>query len=305
MNKESLMGRLTRSAAFVMAFAVTLGAAQTTAFAATSSTYVIHPGDQLAVSVFGESTLSQTVTVLPDGSVDLPLVGHVRFGGLTTGASEQMLSRKLATYIRKPMVTIEVTTQGQINVLMLGDVKAPGKYALRSGGKLSDALAAAGGLDATLVGPLPVARVQNGSDPVQTESLEKLLRQGDTSQDVTLADNSVVYVQSRAPMAIEVVGAVDHPGDVQVHEGDRLSVAIAKAGNSAQAQADLNHIFITRTTSAGTTSQEVNLYDALKKGQLAADPRLQNGDVVYVPEAKKPSTNPSNIFNILRMFIGI
>jgi protein involved in polysaccharide export with SLBB domain len=111
-------------------------------------------------------------------------------------------------------------------------------------------------------------------------------------------------VQSRSPIAIEVVGAVDHPGDVALHEGDRLSVAIAKAGNSAQAQADLNHIFITRTTPSGTTSTEINLYDALQHGQLAADPRLQNGDVVYVPQSKKPSTNPGNFFNILRTIVG-
>ncbi|HEY3676292.1 MAG TPA: polysaccharide biosynthesis/export family protein, partial [Candidatus Tumulicola sp.] len=281
------MYRLIIAAALSVLFAV----AQAPALAATPSSYVIHPGDVLAVSVYGETTLSQSVTVLPDGSADLPLIGRVRFGGLTTDGSERMLAQKLAAYIRKPMVTVEVTTQGQINVLMLGDVKAPGKYSLRSGGKLSDAIAAAGGLDSTLVGPLPVARVQSGSGSTQTASLEKLLREGDTSQDYALADNSVVYVQSRDPIAIEIVGAVDHPGDVELHAGDRLSVAIAKAGNSVNAQADLNHIFITRTTPAGTTSQEINLYDALQHGQLASDPRLQNGDVVYVPQAKKPSAN--------------
>jgi polysaccharide export outer membrane protein len=291
---------------FIVAAAlfVSFGLAQAPAFAATANSYVIHPGDVLAVSVYGETTLSQSVTVLPDGSADLPLIGRVHFSGLTTGGSEHMLAEKLSAYIRKPMVTVEVTTQGQINVLMLGDVKAPGKYVLRSGGKLSDGLAAAGGLDSSLIGPLPVARVQNGTDPAQMASLEKLLRDGDASQDFALSDNSVVYVQSRSPIAIEVVGAVDHPGDVALHEGDRLSVAIAKAGNSAQAQADLNHIFITRTTPSGTTSTEINLYDALQHGQLAADPRLQNGDVVYVPQSKKPSTNPGNFFNILRTIVG-
>jgi polysaccharide export outer membrane protein len=294
------MYRLILAAALSVAFAV----AQAPAFAATASSYVIHPGDVLAVSVYGETTLSQSVTVLPDGSADLPLIGRVHFGGLTTDGSERMLAQKLAAYIRKPMVTIEVTTQGQINVLMLGDVKTPGKYTLRSGGKLSDAIAAAGGLDSSLVGQLPIARVQNGTDPVQTASLEKLLRDGDATQDLALSDNSVVYVQSRSPIAIEVVGAVDHPGDVELHDGDRLSVAIAKVGNSANAQADLNHIYITRTTPSGTTSTEINLYDALQHGQLAADPRLQNGDVVYVPQSRKPGTNPGNVFNILRMIVG-
>jgi len=272
--------------------------------AAAGSTYLIHPGDQLSVSVYGETALTQNVTVLPDGSVNLPLAGKLRVAGYSTDAASKRLAQALAPFIRRPLVTIEVASEGQINALVLGDVKTPGKYALRGNAHLSDAIAAAGGLDSSMIGELPVARVQTDGGVVRTVSMQSLLRDGDESLDVALADNSVVYVQSRATFAIEVVGAVDHPGPVQLHDGDRLSIAIAKVGNSATAQSDLSHVFVTRDASGRTATTEVDMYKALEHGDLAGDPKLQQGDVVFVPQAKKPGQSSSSIFNFIRLILG-
>jgi polysaccharide biosynthesis/export protein len=272
--------------------------------AASSSTYLIHAGDQLAVSVYGETALTQSVTVLPDGCVNLPLAGKVRVAGYSTDAASKRLAHALAPFIRRPMVTIEVASEGQVNALVLGDVKTPGKYSLRGNAHLTDAIAAAGGLDAGMVGELPVARVQTDGGAVRTISMQSLLRDGDESLDVTLGSNSVVYVQSRATFAIEVVGAVDRPGALELHEGDRLSIAIAKAGNSANAQSDLSHVFVTRSAAGHATTTQVDMYRALEHGDLVGDPKLAQGDVVYVPQAKKPGTSGSSIFNFLRLILG-
>ncbi|MBV8721616.1 MAG: hypothetical protein JO277_05670, partial [Candidatus Eremiobacteraeota bacterium] len=78
----------------------------------------------------------------------------------------------------------------------------------------------------------------------------------------------------------------------QVNEGDHLSAAVAKAGNSQNAHSDLNHIRLIRTSPDGKqTTSEVNLYDALQKGDIAADPALQKGDVIYIPEAYQHRTD--------------
>ncbi len=266
--------------------------------------YLIHPGDQLAVAVYGETALTQNVTVLPDGTVNLPLVGPLQVAGLSADAASRKLAHALAKFIRKPLVTIEVVTEGQSNALVLGDVKTPGKYALRGSAKLSDAIAAAGGLDSSMVGELPSARVETDGGSVRVVSLQSLLRDGDQSQDVPLGDNSVIYVQSRATFTIEVVGAVDHPGEVQLHEGDRLSIAIAKVGNSATAQSDLSHVFVTANAAGKGATSEVDMYRALEHGDLAGDPKLAQGDVVFVPQAKKPGTSGSTIFNFIRLILG-
>ncbi|MDE2482336.1 MAG: polysaccharide biosynthesis/export family protein [bacterium] len=257
-------------------------------FAATaaSAQQTISPGDQLNVQVYGQQALSENVTVLPDGTVQYPLVGNVRVGGLTVNAATSLFAARLAKYVRDPYVTIAIAQLGKPSVLVLGNVKSPGKYDLRSGARLTDAIAAAGGL-AVVDGPLPDARVSDGND-ARTVSLQRLLQQGDLSQDVSLAEGDVVYVPGPVLMDVVVTGAVDHPGDIQVSEGDRLSMAIAKAGNSAGANADLNHVRVLRTEADGHTKQfTVDLYRALEHGDEGADITLHKGDVVFVPQARR------------------
>jgi protein involved in polysaccharide export with SLBB domain len=98
-----------------------------------------------------------------------------------------------------------------------------------------------------------------------------------------------------------VLGAVDHPGDIDIGEGDRLSMAIARAGNSNGANADLNHVHVTRQQADGSSSNfEVNLYRELQDGDIAGDPVLQKGDIVYVPQARSGASTGSTVLGVLR-----
>ncbi len=247
----------------------------------------MHAGDQLAISVFGEQTLSQTVTVAPDGSIAYPLIGKLAVGGKTVGEAASELTTALRPYLRDPAVTIAIVAEGADNVLVLGDVKTPGKYSLPGTSRLTDAIAAAGGLGSTN-GEYPTARVSlDRAAPVDV-SLDKLLVDGDVSLNVPLASDTVVYVKGPRPLVVQVLGAVDHPGDVQVSEGDRLTMALAKAGNSTNAQADLSNVHLTRQLADGSTNTvSYDLYRELRNGDLSVDPVLHKGDVVYVPQSKK------------------
>ncbi|MDQ2872945.1 MAG: SLBB domain-containing protein, partial [Candidatus Eremiobacteraeota bacterium] len=218
-----------------------------------------------------------------------PLVGRISLGGKTIDQATAIMRQHLERYVRQPVVTLAITTLGQPNVLVLGDVKTPGKFQLRSDARITDAIAAAGGI-ADINGELPDARISDPSGNVSTVSLQKLLHDGDVSLDRPIAEGDVVYVPGPVTFDIVVTGAVDHPGDVQLDEGDRLSMAIAKAGNSAGAGSDLNNVKVMRTLPSGQrTSQTINLYQALEKNDSSADIQLMKGDVVYVPESKKRS----------------
>lgn len=249
----------------------------------------IHPGDQLNVQVYGDKDLTQTVTVLPDGTIVYPLIGRVQVGGQSVNQATNTVRDRLQKFVRNPFVTIAIAQLGQPSVLVLGDVKTPGKYQLRSDARVTDAIAAAGGI-ADVNGALPDARISDPQGDVSNVSLQKLLHDGDVSLDRSIGEGYVVYVPGPTLFNITVTGAVDHPGDVQIAEGDHLSEAIAKAGNSANSNADLNNIRVIHTNADGTRSQQtIDLYRALERGDTKADISLQKGDVVYVPQAKKKS----------------
>lgn len=256
---------------------------------------VIHPGDQLSVQVYGDQTLTQTVTVLNDGTIAYPLIGQVPVAGKTPAQAAETLKSRLLKFVRHPVVTIAISQLAQPNVMVLGDVKNPGKYQLRSDAHLSDAIAAAGGL-IDIDGDYPNARISDPAGHVSQVSLQKLLRNGDVQDDERLGEGDVVYVPGPVQFYVNVAGAVDHPGPIQVNQGDNLAVAIAKAGNSANAQSDLNHVRLIRTGPDGKEqTEEINLYQALQDNNQSVNVALRKGDTIYVPQARQKTGG--NILN--------
>jgi len=272
------------------------------------SNYHIHPGDLIGVQVYGDQSLSQNTMVLPDGTINYPLVGRVYLRGLSTDDAALAIAHKLQTYVKHPYVTVSIASAAQFTIQVLGNVKTPGKYQLRSDARVSDAIAAAGGL-APFNGSLPMARISVGTKNVEQVSLQRLFHDGDPSQNLALEDGAVVYVPTPNTFDVEVVGSVDHPGNVTLNEGDRLSMAIAKAGNSQSSNADLNQVHITRTNPDGKTQAiTINLYKTLVDGDVRSDITMQKGDVVYVPIARgngRPNSGGASALLFLGRLVGL
>lgn len=266
---------------------------------------VIHPGDQLSVQVYGDQTLTQTVTVLNDGTIAYPLIGQVPVAGKTPAQAAETLKSRLLKFVRHPVVTIAISQLAQPNVMVLGDVKNPGKYQLRSDAHLSDAIAAAGGLT-DIDGDYPNARISDPTGHVTQVSLQQLLRNGNVQDDERLGEGDVVYVPGPVQFYVNVTGAVDHPGPIQVNQGDNLAIAIAKAGNSANAQSDLNHVRLIRTGPDGKEqTEEINLYEALQQNNQSVNVALRKGDTIYVPQARQKTGGNilSGLLYVLTRFI--
>ncbi len=271
------------------------------------SDYKLRPGDEITLTVYGEASLSPTqpLRVLPGGAIAVPLVGEVIVGGKTPAQASDLVARKLQRYLKSPRVTVAVYNVAPVESLVLGNVKTPGKYTLLPPARLTDVIAAAGGLGPT-DGDLPDARIQTAAGTITTVSLQKLLHDGDLTQNVPIQPGDEVYVPSPNLFAVHVIGAVDKPGDVQLREGDDLAMAVARAGTSTNSNPDLNHITVTRTDADGkSTITNINLYDVLKNGDKSKDIKMIKGDLVYVPQARKQTGagTAGDIFGILRSLI--
>ena len=261
---------------------------------------VIHPGDTLSISVYDEPSLPATAIVQADGTIQYPFAGRVLVAGMSPGEARDVLTRALRKYFKHPAVTLSISQTGLINVLVYGNVKNTGGYKLRTGARFGDALAASGGI-ATINGEYPIARVSELDGTLATVNIDKLLRESDASQNIPLEDNSIIYVTGGDTIRVQVLGAVSRPGNVDVGVGDRLTIALARAGAEAAAHSDLSHVFLTRVDPATgkTQSYDINVLQALQKSDQRFDPILLKGDKIYVGEAKSISAGAAGILGIL------
>jgi len=109
--------------------------------------YLLNPGDQLMVSVWNEESLERTITVLPDGKISFPLVGHLTAAGETASVLEDKITAKLDAFIADPEVNVTVTnTRGNVSYVV-GKVLKPGPIVMVQATTVMQALAMAGGLN--------------------------------------------------------------------------------------------------------------------------------------------------------------
>ena len=115
-----------------------------TGASALGASYRLGIGDKLKITVFGEESLSGAAEVNAAGQVSLPLAGEVPAQGKTIGQFRETVVNRLADgYLKNPKVTIEITNYRPFYIH--GEVKNGGEFAYKTGLKLRDAVAMAGG----------------------------------------------------------------------------------------------------------------------------------------------------------------
>jgi polysaccharide export outer membrane protein len=158
---------------------------------ATAETYLLNPGDQLEVSVWNEDTLQRTITVLPDGMISFPLVGHLQAAGKSAADVEMVIGEKLDTFIADPEVNVTViSTKGNV-VFVVGKVLKPGPVAMIQSTTVMQALAMAGGLNEFAAGnSIKIIRRSDQATDTQ-ESLLKV-RYSDLEKGSDLSSNHLL-----------------------------------------------------------------------------------------------------------------
>jgi polysaccharide biosynthesis/export protein len=113
---------------------------------AAAGSYVIGPEDVIEVAVWSNTDLSRTVPVRPDGKISLPLLHDVQAAGLTPMQLCAAITAPLGRFVSDPVVSVIVREVHSVKVTVIGEVKTPGRYEVRSRTTVLDVLAMAGGL---------------------------------------------------------------------------------------------------------------------------------------------------------------
>ena len=158
--------------------------------------FKIGPDDVIAVNVWREPEVSQTLPVRPDGKISLPLAGEVVASGLTAKQLESTITQQLSIYLSRPEVTVIVREVKSQRVVVAGQVAKPGSYPLLTGMSVLDAIAQAGGpLEYAKVKSMYVLRTGPDGKPVRLKFNYKQVIHGQSlTQNIRLQPHDTVVV---------------------------------------------------------------------------------------------------------------
>jgi len=256
---------------------------------APAADYLLGPQDVLDISVFGETDLTRTVTVRPDGKITFPLIGELLVAGLTAPQVAEKLALALKPYLKTPRVSVTVSTvrpdMARQFVYLVGQVVSPGAYEMKTGWTVVEAVAQAGGLTpkASLRKASLIRRGTNVTIPLD---LERIVLRGDQAANVLLQGGDVILVPEFLNRVL-VWGTVRNPGAFDLTEGARVLDAILAAGGPI-VKAATDAVSVVRQTPDGkrVVAATVNV-DKILKGDAAQNILLQHADIVFVPQSNR------------------
>ncbi len=269
--------------------------------------YLVGPGDVLQINVpglidtHGSSERTQNFVgfrVNSSGKIVLPLVGAVEVAGLTSEEIQTVLIAELKTYIKKPIVTIEINEFKSQPLYLLGNFNEPGLHFLDRPTSLLHGISMGKGLNekANLRG----ARLLR-AERLMPVDIYRLLYNNDLRQNVQLRAGDTIYVPGSEEQRVYVFGAVGKPGPVPLING-RLNllqaVSSANLGYSANRGEpyDGEHVRIIRSLTP--THGQLMVVDLSRMIDGYAMPiPLMDGDIVFIP--KTPVGNWNEAMNQL------
>ncbi len=245
------------------------------AAAAPVADYNLGPGDVVRISVFQNPDLTLETRIPESGVVSYPLLGHVRLGGRSVGAAEQLLAEGLraGSFVKQPQVTLTVLQVRAHQVNVLGQVNRPGRYPLEQADmRLTDLLALAGGTAPMGAEVAVLSGVREGR-PFRLEvDLVALFAAGGRETDPLVRNGDAIWVD-RQPL-VYIYGEVQRPGQMRLERGMTVMQGLAAGGGLTLRGTDKGLRVHRRAADGRVQVIEPRLDDA-----------LQPGDVIFVRES--------------------
>lgn len=258
--------------------------------------YILGPGDELIINVWGKVNAQYSPSIDRDGKIVLPQLGPLYIAGLTFSEAKTFLEKEFTRLYKRSgaRLNISMGRLRSIRVFVVGKAERPGSYTLSSLSTLVNALFAAGG--PSKIGTMRDIQVRrNGRTIVHFDMYDFLLK-GDKTQDIRLLPEDVIFIPTSGPM-VGIAGNVKAPAIYELKGKTKLTESIDMAGG-INAMAYLQQIQLERIVdNEAKIVFDLNLKELTRKGDIP----LEDGDVIKVFSVIEIVTNSMELKgNVLR-----
>ena len=224
----------------------------------TPPNYILGPGDQLDVNIYGIQQFGYSATISKNGTVNIPNVGEIFLSGLAFEAAKNKLQKQLGRiYTTLPSngskLSVSVSNYRTILVTIIG-AQQPGNYRLSAMSSVYNALHVAGG--PSDIGSYRKIELIRNNKVIRTIDLYRFLTKGDQSDNVSLTDNDVIRIPSYDGR-ITLEGEIKRTGIFEVITGENLQNVINYASGFTE-NAYKNRILVKQKTNTELKVTDLN-----------------------------------------------
>lgn len=237
------------------------------------SNYIVGPGDQINVQLYGNQNRSLLLTVARDGTISLPEIGPVHVGAESFEQLKSGIEGRVARQMIGTHASVSMGDTRSIQVFVLGEAKYPGSYTVSGLATITSALYAARG--AKVAGSLRNIQLKRNGALVRQLDLYDLLIRGDTTDDARLLPGDVIFIPAVGPTA-SIEGEVRRPAIYEIRSESSVADLLELAGGLTP-EADLSDVTLTRID-----ADQHRIVVPIDVSASASKEPLRNGDLVRV-----------------------
>ncbi len=237
--------------------------------------YIIGPGDNIRVLLFGNKNNQFTLKVSRDGDIFFPEIGSINIAGLTFSEMKETIRSVVRNQIIGTEANISLGNLRSINIFILGDAFQPGMYTVSALSTLTNAIFAGGGIG--ISGSLRNIQLKRNGQVISEFDLYELLLNGNTNNDKRLMSGDVIFIPP-VSKTVGIEGEVARPGIYELKENENLNELISYAGN-LKPKANFLNAELKRINKPNNSFDlsSIKIDDTNSSGF-----KLKNGDVISV-----------------------
>ena len=194
---------------------------------ATPQNYVLGPGDQVIVDIYGASQKTLQLTVSPEGDITVPGYGPISVMGMSVAAAQSKIRSTLGSRYSSSNIKISVGQTRTILINVMGEVKTPGTYHLSAFSTVFHALYMAGGIKD--LGTLRNIKVFRGGRLVTVVDIYEYILNGRLAGNIPLQEGDVIQVGTYDCL-VGITGKVKRPMFYEMRKNESVATLVKYAG---------------------------------------------------------------------------
>lgn len=187
--------------------------------------YVLGPGDEVIVDIWGTNQATIRRTISPDGTINVPDIGVISLNGMTIKEADAYMKRKLGQIYAidgenpKSEIKLSLGNIRTIQVNMMGEVANPGTYYISSLSNIYHALHRAGGVSS--LGSLRDIQLIRKGKVIAKVDIYDFIRDG--KMDETILEEGDIINVPTYDIIVDVAGNVKRPMSYELKEGETIA----------------------------------------------------------------------------------